>query len=297
MALPSWPTRVAMIFKWLRRLASFWVAVLALICGLSAGPATARTVLDLDTQQQPVALKDWGDFWVDTTGKLGAAEVGRATDLAWRPTQDHAIYPAQQGRAVWIRFTVPPAPDAERWYLEVPYPSVNRASLFTLDAVGQWPEQKAGDLVAVSKWPVPHRHPLLPIAISAEVPTQYLLQLENGHSFGAQLRFVSESYLSHSEQRVSLILGIFFGLVGLAVVVSVLSAVSLRDPAYGFYAMSATLMGLTQAGATGIAGLHLWPALPGWNDAAAFVLPTLTLASQLMFVSAAVSLPERSWPL
>lgn len=66
---------------------------------------------------------------------------------------------------------MPPALDAERWYLEVPYPSINRASLFTLDAADQWGEQKAGDLIAVSTWPVPHRHPLLPIAISAEVST------------------------------------------------------------------------------------------------------------------------------
>ncbi len=266
-----------------------WMAV-------AASPAWARTVLDLDAQQQPVALKDWGDYWVDTTGQLTVAQVRAATDINWQATQV-AAYPLTVGQALWIKFTVPPAPDAERWYLEVPYPSINRASLFTLDAAGQWAEQKAGDLVAVNKWPVPHRHPLLPIAVSAEVPTSYLLRLENGHSFGTQLQFVSESYLNHSEQRVSLILGIFFGLVGLAVIVSALSAVSLRDPAYGFYALSALLMGLTQASATGIAGLHLWPNWPIWNDVSAYVLPTLALTVKLMFVSAAVSLPERSLPL
>ncbi len=276
---------------------AFLLAAFSLLLSIAASPAWSRTVLDLDTQQQPVALKDWGDYWVDSSGKLAAPQVSDAAANSWQPTQEPQIYPLTVNQALWIRFTVPPAPDAERWYLEVPYPSINRASLFTLDAAGQWNEQKAGDLVAVSKWPVPHRYPLLPLTISAEVPTKYLLQLENGNSFGTQLRFVSESYLSRSEQRVSLILGIFFGLVGLAVIVSVLSAVSLRDPAYGFYAVSATLMGLTQAGATGIAGLHLWPALPGWNDAAAFVLPTLALTSQLMFVSAAVSMSERSLPL
>ena len=273
------------------------LAALTLLSGMAASPAWSRTVLDLDTQQQPVALKDWGDYWIDTTGKLTVPEFGAAANITWQPTQEQAIYPLATGQALWIRFTVPPAPDAERWYLEVPYPSINRASLFTLDAAGQWGEQKAGDRVAVAKWPVPHRHPLLPIAVSAEVPTNYLLRLENGHNFGTQFRFVSESHLNHSEQRVSLILGIFFGLVGLAVIVSVLSSVSLRDPAYGFYALSAALMGLTQASATGIAGLHLWPNGPGWNDVSTYVLPTLALSARLMFVSAAVSLPERSLPL
>ena len=114
----------------------------------------------------------------------------------------------------------------------------------------------------VVRWPVPQRYPLLPIAVSAEVPTSYLLRLESTHSFGTQLRFVSGSRLNYSEQRTSLILGIFFGRVGLAVVVSALSALSLKNPAYGFYAASVTMMGLTQATATGIAGRHLWSNSP-----------------------------------
>ena len=278
----------------LRKLAFAAATVLLAAAGMASTSAWSRSILDLDVQQQPVALKDWGDYWIDATGQMTAAQVFAASPSNWQPTQSDTIYPISSGQALWIRFVVPPAPDAERWYLEVPYPSINRASLFTRDSAGQWDEQKSGDLVPVSKWPMPHRHPLLPIAVSAEATTHYLLRLENGHSFGTQLRFSSESYLTRSEQQVSLILGIFFGLVGLAAVVSALSAVSLRDPAYGFYAASVTLMGLSQATATGIAGLHLWPNSPVWNDLSTSVLPTLELTATLMFVSAAVSLPERS---
>ena len=278
----------------LRKLALAGAAVLLAATSIVSTSAWSRTALDLDVQQQPVALKDWGDYWIDRTGQLTAAQVFSAPTHNWQPTQSDIIYPVKVGQALWIRFAVPPAPDAERWYLEVPYPSVNRASLFTLDSAGQWGEQKSGDLVAVSKWPVPHRHPLLPIAVSAEVPSSYMLRLENGHSFGVSLQFLSESHLNHSGQRVSLILGIFFGLVGLTVVVSALSALSLRDPAYGFYAASVTLTGLTQATVTGVAGLHLWPDAPAWNDVSTSVLPILELTATLMFVSAAVSLPERS---
>ena len=281
---------------YLRCLHTF-AAMMLVLLGMLVNPAWSRTVLDLDVKQQPVPLKDWGDYRVDITGLLTAPQIAAAPNANWQPTQEQAIYPLTVGQALWIRFTVPPAPDAERWYLEVPYSSINHASLFTLDTAGQWSEQKAGDLVAVAKWPVPHRHPLLPIAISAEVPTSYLLRLENGHSFGTQLQFVSESRLNYSEQRVSLVLGIFFGLVGLAVIVSFISALSLRDPAYGFYGLAAVVMGLTQASVTGIAGLHLWPNSPAWNDVSTYVLPTLGLCAKLMFVSAAVSLPERSLPL
>jgi GGDEF domain-containing protein len=255
--------------------------------------AWARTVLELDTARQPVALHDWGDYWIDTSGQSTPALV-EAGAASWQPTRDHAIIALKPAQALWIRFTIPPAPDSERWYVEIPYASVDRASLYTRDSIGQWNEQRAGDLVAVSDWPVPHRHPLMPVMVSAEEPRTYLLRIENAQSFSAPLTFVSESYLYRSEQRVSLILGIYFGLAGLAVMLSLLSALSLRDTAYGLYGLSVALMAVTQASMTGIAGLHLWPTLPGWNDASPLLLSVLTMASLLCFGTAVLSLPERS---
>lgn len=268
--------------------------LLALAAALGASAADARTVLELDSAKSPVPLVDWGDTWMDDSGQATADRVGTDTAIPWRPSAPMAIHPLRGGKALWVRFTVPPAPDMERWYLEVPYPSVNRVTLYTQDSIGQWIAQSAGDNIAVADWPVPHRHPLLPVVVSAEEPRRFLLRVENGHSFSAPLAFVSESYLSRHEQRTSLILGIYFGLAGLAATLALLSAVSLRDRAYALYAATVTLMGLTQATMTGIAGLHLWPRLPAWNDISALVLPVVTIGSLMAFFSAVVSLPERS---
>jgi two-component system, sensor histidine kinase LadS len=259
-----------------------------------ATPAPARTVLELDTTRQPVPLEDWGDTWIDAEGRAQASEVATDTQIPWTPTLAGGIYPLSTGKALWVRFTVPPAPDAERWYLEIPYPSVNRVTLYTPDSSGQWLAQSAGDNVPVADWPVPHRHPLLPVVVSAEEPRKFLLRVENPHSFSAPLRFVSESHLSRHEQRTSLILGIYFGLAGLAATMGVLSALSLRDSAYGLYGLSVALMALAQAAMTGIAGLHLWPHWPWWNDASSLVLPVLAVGSLLWFFSVVVSLPDRS---
>lgn len=275
----------------------FWAAIallLALSLSLLCSSAGARTALDLDASHQPVPLLDWGDWWLDTAGKATAAQVEVDTAIRWQPTSQTAIYRFTAGQALWIRFTVPPAPDSERWYLEIPYPSLNRASLFTRDSAGAWIAQNAGDTIAVSAWPVPHRHPLMPVVVSAEVPRTFLLRLENPNGFGAPLSFVSESHVGRSEQRLSLILGIYFGLAGLAVSIAALSAVSLRDTAYALYAPTVALMALTQACLTGIAGLHLWPSWPRWNDMSSVVLPMLTLVPMLPFISAVVSMPERS---
>ena len=111
----------------------YWLFAAVLLGALASPTVWARTVLDLDAQNQPVLLKDWGDYWVDPGGQLSAQQISEATTLRWQPTQRQAIYPLSTGQALWIRFSVPPAPDTERWYVELPDPSINRISLFTLD--------------------------------------------------------------------------------------------------------------------------------------------------------------------
>jgi hypothetical protein len=146
------------------------VAALLLLVAVFANLAIGRTVLELDTAAQPVPLQDWGDAWTDETGRTPVDQVATDGSIAWTPTRPDAIYPLSTGKALWFRFTVPPASDSERWYLEIPYPSVNGAILYTFDSAGQWVPQSAGDRFPVADWPVPHRHPLLPVFVSAESP-------------------------------------------------------------------------------------------------------------------------------
>ena len=265
-----------------------------LLIAMMALPAVARTVLDLDTSRQPVALQDWGDAWIDDKGLATPDTVTAGEGIAWQPTRNGAIYPLKPGKALWVRFTIPPAPDAEHWYLEIPYSSVDRVVLYSRDSTGKWLGQEAGDSLPVAHWPMPHRHPLLPMQVSAEEPRHYLVRVENPHSFSAPLFFVSERHLSRSEQRTSLILGMFFGLAGLAVVLAILTAISLRDGAYGFFALSVALMAMSQLSMTGIGGLHLWPDRPWWNDLSPMMLPVLAVGSLMWFFSAVVSMPDRS---
>lgn len=272
------------------------LAAFCLCIGLAgwSGAALSRTVLDLDADKQPVALADWGDYWIDPQARMNADEVAHQSGLAWEKTTLRGIYPLQPGQALWIRFIVPPAPDSERWLVEIPYPALDRASLYTLDSVGQWVEQRTGDLTAVNRWPTPHRHPLLVVNFNAENPTQYMLRLENAQGFSAPIRFVSSGHLLRAEQQVSLFLGVYFGLALLGCVVGVVGGFWLRDRAYFYYAACSVLIGLTQAAITGVGGLHLWPDAPAWADRSLAMLGIGMLVSLLLLNATIVSLAQRS---
>ena len=155
-------------------------------------------------------------------------------------------------------------------------------------------EQRTGDLTAVSRWPTPHRHPLLAVDFNAETLTRYLLRLENARGLSAPIQFVSSPYLLRSEQQVSLFLGVYFGLALLGFAVGLAGVVLLRDRAYLYFGLCSALIGLTQAAASGAAGLHLWPDSPNWNDRSLVVLATGLMMSFLLLNATMVSLAQRS---
>jgi GGDEF domain-containing protein len=251
--------------------------------------AFAAPVVALDAANQPAALGDAGQAWIDATGEVSTEVVADGTAIRWSPMHEGEIFHLSARSVLWMRFTLA-VPSAERWYLQVPYPAVDKVSLYPLEGVGAW-GQSAGDTLAVKDWPVPHRFPLLPLAPGQQ---EYLVRIENTHSFSAPIQFVSESYLLREEQQASVLLGIYFGLAGLAVILSIMGAVSLRDASYALYAVSVMLMALTQASLTGIAGLDLWPDSPWWNDYSALILPVLGVGSLQWFFSEVVSMPQRS---
>jgi GGDEF domain-containing protein len=279
---------------WFGHVRQLAVALLFLATLLTGSCLHARTPITLNPTQEPLPLGDAGDAWLDETGKLTIDEVARDPNVRWHPTAPDNIYKVAGGKALWIRFTVPATVGAERWYLEIVYPGVDRVELFTRNATGQWTSRVAGDSIPVASWPVPHRHPVLPVATSATEPRVHWLRIQNGTIFGAPLQFVSENYLSGTEQSIALWLGVYLGFVVLAVVLAGIGGVSLGDKGYWFYAVSAVMMWLCQATLTGLAGLHLWPNAAWWNNMAPQITPLFAISSLQLFFAEIVSLRERS---
>jgi two-component system, sensor histidine kinase LadS len=280
--------------RWLRahsRALTGFLAV-ALIIGIAL-PALAAPELAPEGKRQPVPLAEAGEYWIDTLAAFGPQQVASGS-LNWSPLPARGIYPLHVREALWIRFTAAPQPDPQRWLLEIPYPAVDRASLYTLEGAGQWSEQRAGDLTPVDRWPLPHRHPLLLLDSSDREPTHYLLRIDNGRGFNAPIRFIDYPHLLRNEQKLSLFLGFYFGLALLGFAVAVTAALWLRDRVYVYYGLCSVLVGMTQAAITGVASLYLWPHSPQWADRSLVVLVCWTMMSVLLLNTTVVSLGQRS---
>jgi diguanylate cyclase (GGDEF)-like protein len=279
------------MYRWLTTRLRIGLVAGLLLC-LGSGGAVARTILDLDVQKQPVVLADWGDAWTDPTGRADLESVLKLPAMALQPTHP-GLYPLRPGQVLWIRFTVPPAPDHERWYLKLPNAGLDRVTLFTRTDHG-WTFQAAGDRIPVANWPLPHLYPILPLAVSAADIGSYVLRIEASNSFSTPIQFVSESGLSGEQQRISLVHGMYFGLLGMVAIFALISAVVMRDAAYAWFSLYALAINASVATGVGVAGLHLWPNAPVWADAAEYVMPAVSFAPLLVFIALTASLRARS---
>ncbi|MGZ5269214.1 MAG: 7TMR-DISMED2 domain-containing protein, partial [Ramlibacter sp.] len=266
-----------------------------LLCALllaALGSTAHAQALAAEARNQTIPLAGIAQAWIDEGGSRSGAEVSRDGAIPWTTLQAGAIHRLRTGKALWVRFTAPPAA-GEGWFLQIQYPSVNLATLYLVDDGGMHEAGRAGDTLPVADWPVPHRFPLLPLSLRPDAPRRYLVRIENPHSFSASLELVHLQHAGPAEQLSSFLLGVYFGLAGLAAAVALLSSVVLRDGTYGRYFLAIVAMAMAQAAATGVGGLLLWPHSPWWNDVSSLLLPVLAGAAFLWFFASAVSLSQR----
>lgn len=273
----------------------------ALACIALAMPmaAQARYILDLDLAAQPAQLRDWGDYAIDESGTATLQEM-LARPHVFQPTLDPHGYDLKPGQALWIRVAVPATPDDQRWYLRIAQPGLDSVTLFTRGGDESWTRQLTGDAYPVSQWALPHLYPVLPLAVSAADPTNYMLRITATDGIGAPIEFASESWVSWEQQRLSLLYGIYFGLLAMGAIFAVASGLVLRDLTYLWFGLWTVLAMLAAATAAGVTQLHLWPDAPQWGDVAHHVLPAAAAPAFLLFIVEALAVRERDprlfWP-
>lgn len=272
-----------------------WLLVLLVSGWLPAPEARARTPLVLDTRPRlPTEITDQAEYWVDPGGRASAEEVSTDPRIAWQPTRADTVYPLNDARALWIRFTVAPRPGHTHWYIEIPFANLDRASLYSLGANGQWQARHAGDRLPVAEWAVPGRQPLLPLEPSEGEPTEHLLRIAHAYPTSAPMLLTEEHQLLVRERLVSMGLGLYLGLTLLASAMALAAAVWMRDPASALFVPPTLLLGLCATSFAGLNGWLLWPHHATWNDRSSFALPTLALASMVVFVSATTAFRVRA---
>lgn len=287
--------------RWLASLAGVHAAA-CVICLLLPGTLWAQVIpagvpiLPLTSSATPEKPDAYLEFLVDTTGTLTVGALHQKTPAAsqpaFTPIQRGARYTLGEG-ALWLRFTALAADAQTHWHLTVPQATVDEATLYYPGASGEWVMQRAGDTVAMSSWAQTGRYPVFSLSREAGKPVTYYLKIRHSRvPYSVLPQIVSESRLIKIRQDEHMLLGIYFGLAALLIVVSSVNSVVYRDSGFASYLVYITFFAASQAATTGVAGLYLWPEWPVVTNGVTIVLLACAAAAACWFVRV-IAVPRR----
>lgn len=280
---------VVALLHWFLRLpgrARHGLALVLLALGSAALAGPPPAVIELDARVRPVVpLPGHAQFWIDSSGQLDIDAVVRQGDaLDWRPVVDEARYPLD-GQVLWFRLRAHQQSAPQRWFIELMDSGIDRAVLYQRSGDGAWHRQEAGDAVPVPHWPVPGRLPTFSLTTKTEAPVDYWLRVEHARvAYSAPIRLISGTPLAVSRDQEQFLLGGYFGLLAMVLMMALALSIAWRDRLMIGYAAYVASVGITQLAQLGTGAQYVWPYWDGWNRLSTFVAPSLSAVVGLLFI-------------
>ncbi|HYW55598.1 MAG TPA: diguanylate cyclase [Polaromonas sp.] len=233
------------------------------------------------------------EFWLDPTGQTPVEKVESGADvLPFAEVTPGNKYQLENG-ALWLRFDAVVMDPRIRWKLEMPLSGIDKATLYYRDSLGRWVVQQAGDSLPISAWPQASLYPVFSLNHEVGQPTAYYLRVEHARiPFSTLPRVMGDAHLATDHQQEYLLLGAYFGLATLLILLALVNAILHRDRGFATYALHMAAFSGSQAVLNGVAGLYFWPEQPELNNPALVMLRLIAAASALLFVRT-IATPKR----
>ncbi len=264
---------------------------MAPVPAISAVPERGVAVLSSDSSQN---FEPGLHFFLDSTGRLTQDQIEALPDANFAGVEPGAPYLIGNG-ALWLQFDAVNNHPQTHWRLTVPLPGVDDVTLYYRGQDGQWAVQQAGDRRAISNWTQPGRYPVFSLSHELGKQVRYYVKIEHSRvPYSVMPRIVTDAQLLDSELSSHILLGAYFGLAALVVVLALANTVAYRDSGFGTYALYIALFTLSQGMFTSVAGLYWWPEWPVLNQGLTFTF-VLAVAAASWFVRTVV-MPKRFSP-
>ena len=256
--------------------------------------AASSPAVTLDAKGSAVNLDASLSYFLDTSGQQSVDQVQAMPDAAFAATSANRSHMIGNG-ALWLRFTAIHQTPEAHWRLTVPLPGVDKVTLYYRKPGEPWVVQQAGDRLAISRWAQPARYPVFSLPDAVGQQHDYLVKIEHSRvPYSVMPRIVSDEQLFTTELSDHILLGAYFGLAALVVVLALANTVAYRDAGFGTYALYIALFTLSQGMFIGVAGLYWWPEWPALNRGLTFTF-VLAVAAATWFVRTVV-MPKRFSP-
>lgn len=195
----------------------------------------------------------------DPTAQLGVEDIRNAGDR-FSSSVDSSVNFGFTNSAYWFSAQLDRPLVGNAVYLKVSYPLLDRIDLYIMSASGRSEHFAAGDSMAFDERPISHRAFVFPVSFEpGEESLQMLMRVKTASAMQVPVSIWQPEAFhaeSHDEQ---LLLGLYYGLLLAIMVSNAMMALSVREPAFAYYAVYILFYAGFQLCLNGLAFEYLWP--------------------------------------
>ena len=212
------------------------------------------------------------------------------------PYSAKTVLPTTTGLDVWLKFTLAATAAPQSWIIRIPRLTVQKVSLYDVNANGFWPLQSAGASIAHSAWTRSTRRPSFEVVTSNFDKTFYM-RFEHHSPVAERPELMSQADFADDAGWVGILLGLMLGMFGMLLLACMAAFAVARNTVFISLAVfvAATLLHfLVQMG---FGGWRIWPDSAYLTQAMQWTAPLLAMAAGCWFFAQASHAKDISKPV
>jgi signal transduction histidine kinase len=228
---------------------SILVFLALLLTWVSGVDASARAPVVLSAETSRVNLSERVDWLKDAHGTLTLEEAHQRSDFV---PMHKALSEGFTASTVWLRFDVQPGTAvASTWILEVANALLDDVRLYSPRQDGSYIEQRSGEDIPRTAWPVDYRNPSFSLQIEGDTPRRYYLRISARNALSTSVHIWNPETFATATRDEEFNYGVFYGVYILILVFHLFFWFVTRERLGGWYVPYVAMNSLGAAISTG----------------------------------------------
>ncbi len=229
----------------------------------------AAPVVELGTDTERINLRPYVSVLEDPDNVLGLPDIlQRDRDFTAVPERMRDINFGYSNSTYWLKVILKTPEVADRWLLEISFPTLDSVTLYAPDQRGEWMVFSAGDRQPFAMRPIRHRNFVFPLEPPQGETVPVYLRIRSEGSLTVPLTLWSNQAFHERSQDAYAGFSVYYGMLLALGVYNLLLFVSLRDRTFLAYVGIVIGMAIGQLSLNGLGNQYLWPDWPAWGNAA-----------------------------
>lgn len=208
------------------------------------------------------------DILEDQTGTMTIRDVS-APAMSGRFVRSYDDKPnlGFSSSAFWVRFAADRAFDPDQqWLLEFDYSLLDHVDVYLPQPDGGYLLKKSGDRLPFREREFQNRNLLVSLPQSALAGSPIYVRVASESTISLPMTIMSARTFFKSDHNEQFLLGIYYGIILLVIVYSLLLLITLREISYFYHLLFIVNFGMFQIIMNGTAYEYLWPERTLWNS-------------------------------